>query len=218
MKGVFSWLLATAGLVVGIYFIPQLLTLALQSETPAAVVISRSMWPVLNRGDIIFIKKTTKEEVQVGTILIFRHGDGIAIHRVIRLNGDTIVTKGDANSKADEPITFEKVVGRLPTWWGREGKIPWIGKLVLLGRPEVSPKLDAPPAAEVPGMVGAFRRILGNPFALVLLVILPFTLLFALLAMEVMPRVGPGRRKRRWRQRRLERLRRRKIHTRFAFR
>ena len=132
MKALLSWLLATVGLVAGIYFVPQLLTLALHSETPAAVVVSRSMWPVLNRGDIIFIKGTSKEEVQVGTILIFKHGNGIAIHRVIRLRGDTIVTKGDANSKEDKPIIFEEVVGRLPNWWGREGKIPWVGNLVKM--------------------------------------------------------------------------------------
>ena len=156
--------------------------------------------------------------MQLGTILIFKHGNGIAVHRVIRLDGDIIVTKGDANPKEDEPITFGEVVGRLPTWWGREGKIPWVGKLVLLGAPEVSPSLEDQSQADALGIVGAFRRILGNPFALIVLVVLPLILLFALLAMEIVPRVGPGREKHRWRQRLLERMRRRRIPTKFAFR
>ena len=206
MKGAISLVLATAGVMVGFYFLPQLLTTVLNSEQPAAVVISRSMWPVLNRGDVVFIKGTALEEIQPGTILIFKHGKGIAIHRVVRLQGHIIVTKGDANSNEDEPIVYDDVVGRLPQLWGRYAKIPWVGTLPLMMASQGSVALPDEPSAGAPGLFGAFVNLIAKPLGLVILVIFPLALVLTVVAMEVVPRVGPGRKKRRWRQRRLQRL------------
>lgn len=206
MKGAISLVLATAGVMAGFYFLPQLLTLFLKSEQPAAVVVSRSMWPVLNRGDVVFIKGTTLEEIQVGTVLIFKHGNGIAIHRVVRLSGHILVTKGDANSNEDEPIVYDDVVGRLPQLGRRYAKIPWVGRLPLMMGPQGSYALPGETPASAPGMFGALAGLIHNPLGLVVLVIIPSGLVLTALAMEVIPRVGPGRRQRRWRQRRLQRL------------
>ena len=218
MKGLTFWFLAMAGIVAGIYFVPQLLTSTLNSETPAAVVISRSMWPVLNRGDIVIIKGTSREEIQEGTILIFRHGGGIAIHRVVRLTGETIFTKGDANPEEDEPITFEDVVGRLPTLWGHNAKIPWLGHIALLAGSRLSAPLEEEPAAKPTGVFGPFAGVINSPVALALLVVFPAGLFLMVVAMEIIPRVGPGRRKRRWRQRRMEWLAKRRPRAKLAYR
>ena len=217
MKGVILWVLLTAGVMAGIFLFPRVLTWTLKAEPAAAVVISRSMWPVLNRGDIVFVKATTREEIKVGTILVFKHGEGIAIHRVVRLSGDTIVTKGDANSKEDDPITFDDVVGRLPSVAGHYAKVPWAGKIPLLVGSNDSDPLVEDPSAEK-SMFGSFGKLIRNPFGLMLLVVFPGALLLTVVAMEVVPRVGPGRKRRRWRQRRLQRLGKRWARSRLAYR
>ena len=45
-------------------------------------------------------------------------------HRVVEISDDEIITKGDANNTADEPISREQVVGRVAF------SIPLVGYLV----------------------------------------------------------------------------------------
>ena len=103
MHRIIWWGAATACVIGAIYLLPVMLGAFLSTDTPTAVVVSPSMWPVLGRRDIVFIKETSPEEIKVGTVLVFHHGSGLAIHRVVLIDGDTIVTKGDANRTADSP-------------------------------------------------------------------------------------------------------------------
>lgn len=211
------WLLPIAGVVGGAYFLPQFLKGYLGTDTPTAVVISRSMWPVLNRGDIIFVKATTREEIHVGSIIIFRHSNGIAIHRVIRLSGDTIVTKGDANTEEDPPITFADVVGRNPVWFGGPGKIPLVGRLALLmGPAEVAVSQNGEPAPGPPSFVQFLVSYAKSPVGLAIMVVVPILMLSTVLFGEASTRLRGGRRLSRLHRQRLARLRKRWPRARLA--
>ncbi len=67
------------------------------------VVLSGSMQPLFNPGDIIFISRT--KEVRVGDIIAFREPSGkekvLITHRVINITEKGIKTKGDANEDPD---------------------------------------------------------------------------------------------------------------------
>ena len=80
-------------------------------------VLTGSMEPTISPGDEVIQRPTTFDEVKVGDIIIFqpRSGDPTLVtHRVVekRMGGvPRIVTKGDANGAADEPIKPGQVKG-----------------------------------------------------------------------------------------------------------
>ena len=101
-----------------------------------AVVLSGSMEPTLNIDDLIFVKE--QDSFQPGDIVVFQDGGSLTVHRLLSIDGETALTKGDANNVADEPISTEQlvgcVVGRLPKMGTvtRFLKTP-AGVLLLLG-------------------------------------------------------------------------------------
>lgn len=77
------------------------------------VVISGSMTPSLNVGDIIFVKKVKNNNYKFGDIVTYKGGDGKFItHRVKEVVDDKLITRGDANSTDDPIISKSIVVGK----------------------------------------------------------------------------------------------------------
>lgn len=94
------------------------------------VIISGSMQPELNIGDIVIVKDIS-EELEKGDIISFRQGQTVVTHRISRI--ETIgeqkqyKTRGDNNNTEDSgTIKQELIEGKVV------GKIPYIGKLTLL--------------------------------------------------------------------------------------
>jgi signal peptidase I len=211
MKNILWWILFVLGVIAAIWAVPQLLMRTLHSEYPTLTVISHSMYPALNRGDMILVKSTTLEEIQVGTVVVFRHADGLAVHRVVRISGDRIVTKGDGNPKEDNPITFDDVVGRVPTIGNNLVKIPLVGRISLMAGP---PNPDE--ALEEVGTLQQVGRYVWNPLGFTLLVLLPAVLFFGSLFSDALLFLSPNRRRKQLRKKRLERFKKRWPHARFA--
>ena len=88
----------------------------------AAVVLSGSMEPEFSKGDLIIVKET--EDFTLNDIVVFEDGASLVVHRIIGEGKDEIVTKGDANNVADEPISKTAVKGKVLFW------IPGAGNLV----------------------------------------------------------------------------------------
>lgn len=117
---------------------PVALTAApwLMGADDSFVVLTGSMSPSLEPGDIIFVDTKDAQDVRVGDVITFRTQRGssaVVTHRVIEvLEGQTGLqfrTRGDANEDADAfPVPSELVVGvyrfHLPVW----------GKLLILLR------------------------------------------------------------------------------------
>ena len=73
-----------------------------------------SMEDTLKIGDIIINKVIDSEDtINVEDIISYKEEDYIITHRVIEINGDEIITQGDANNTPDEPIKREQVIGKL---------------------------------------------------------------------------------------------------------
>ena len=70
-----------------------------------------SMEDGIHAGDYILIHKTSN--VKVGDVITFKKNNSFVTHRVIKKNGDSITTKGDANNVEDEDISTSDVVGKV---------------------------------------------------------------------------------------------------------
>jgi signal peptidase I len=204
MKNILWWLLFVFGVIATIYFIPQILTRTLNNENPTLTVISYSMYPALNRGDLILVQGTTPEEIEVGTVVVFRHAKGLAVHRVVEIDGDSIVTKGDANPEEDDPITYDDIVGRVPTIGDSLVKVPLVGRIALLTGPP-------PPgeSATTPSLLQQIGRYAWNPLGFSLLVLLPAVLFMSSISNDIMNALSSSRRRKHLRSKRLERLKKR---------
>ena len=84
-------------------------------------VISESMEPTIKVGDEIFIKLTN--EVEKNDIITFKADGGIITHRLVRIDGNDYITKGDNNDSEDKPITKNDIIGKVVF------KIPFLGKI-----------------------------------------------------------------------------------------
>lgn len=79
-------------------------------------VISGSMSPHYNIGDLIYVKEVPPEQVKIDDPITFVLNENlvVATHRVIEINPEKqyFVTKGDANSTADAtPVHFNNLIG-----------------------------------------------------------------------------------------------------------
>lgn len=97
-------------------------SLGLLSFYPS-VIISGSMRPAIEVGDMIILKKIKPEEVKVGDVIQFWRDEKTQVtHRVLEVVKDSstpyFITKGDANNVVDNPVPFQnvrgKVVARIP--------------------------------------------------------------------------------------------------------
>lgn len=69
-----------------------------------------SMMPTMEKGDIVIIK--IGDEIKENDIITYKSGNALITHRVIEINGDKIIAKGDNNNAEDEPINKEQVIGK----------------------------------------------------------------------------------------------------------
>ncbi len=91
------------------------------------LVLTGSMKPHINPGDLVLIGPG---HTKIGEIIAYiGPGRSIVVHRVIDIlhsgSHATIITKGDANTVADPPVSSSQVLGRLIF------KIPYIGLPIL---------------------------------------------------------------------------------------
>ena len=92
------------------------------------VVLSGSMEPTIETGSLCFIQKhVSYKSIKEKDIIAFRLKDGTLVtHRVIKVDKDGVVTKGDHNKDIDGGmVTSDTFVGKNIFW------IPKIGYVVV---------------------------------------------------------------------------------------
>lgn len=93
----------------------------------AYIISTESMQPTLNKGDVIIIKKTKKEDLKENDIITYKDKGEIITHRIVEIkpNGNKYITKGDNNiAKDEQSLSFEDIEGKLVL------KIPHLGNMV----------------------------------------------------------------------------------------
>ena len=89
-----------------------------------AVVLSGSMEPTIMVDELIIVK--AEENYGVDDIVVYQHGKMLVVHRIVEMNGETAITRGDANNTNDEPIDVARIKGRVI------GHLPNVGTLIRL--------------------------------------------------------------------------------------
>ncbi len=94
------------------------------------VVASGSMTGTIDVNDLVIVKIT--DEFEANDIITFMQDDYFVTHRVISSKGDEIITKGDANNVEDDPITMDKIVGRVTFILPFASILQTLGAVVLI--------------------------------------------------------------------------------------
>ena len=82
--------------LIGKYYIFQIATGSMEHE--------------LVPGDYIVVEKTKK--CKEGDIITYLENGYYITHRINKIDGDLITTKGDANTALDNPISKDKIIGK----------------------------------------------------------------------------------------------------------
>lgn len=90
-----------------------------------AIVLTGSMEPTLEINDFVIMKKPNS--IKLNDIVSYRQRNSNydVLHRVIKINNNVIVTRGDANNTDDKPIDISQVTGVYV------GKIKYIGNIII---------------------------------------------------------------------------------------
>ncbi len=100
------------------------------------VIMTGSMEPNITTNDLIVVKNT--EDYQVDDVVVYQSNGSLVVHRIIEVDGDKLITQGDANNVPDEPIEIKQVKGEVVKVIGGVGnlikftKSP-IGVFLILG-------------------------------------------------------------------------------------
>ena len=102
----------------------------------AGVVLSGSMEPELSVDDLIIVRRA--DEYNVGDVVVYRRRGSSVVHRIVIKDGKNVVTQGDANNAADEPISPSDISGRVVCSIPKAGRVVGffqspIGVIVILG-------------------------------------------------------------------------------------
>ena len=89
-----------------------------------AAVISGSMAPAFEVGDLLIYQSVKK--YQIGDMVAFQDKENdLVTHRIVEIDGDVVVTKGDANPIEDEPIEYNDIYGKVILI------IPKVGNIIM---------------------------------------------------------------------------------------
>ena len=90
----------------------------------AAVVMTGSMEPTININDFVILNRP--KDIKVNDIVSYKakSNKNEILHRVISINNDEVITKGDANNTEDKPINKNQITGVYI------GKIKYVGKII----------------------------------------------------------------------------------------
>ena len=89
-----------------------------------SVVLSGSMEPTLSVNDLVIVRAA--EPYAEGDVVVYQSGSSLVIHRIVRVEDEYVVTKGDANNTEDDPVSLSAVKGRMAF------AIPFLGLPVRL--------------------------------------------------------------------------------------
>ncbi len=90
-----------------------------------------SMWPALRDGQVVLVGPATFQTLRVGDVVLYRRGETLVLHRVVRRAGGVVWVQGDARPCPDGPLAPGALVGRVPRRLGdglRGRLVPWRGR------------------------------------------------------------------------------------------
>ena len=74
-------------------------------------VATGSMANTINIGDIVVVK--VNETFKENDIIVYKEENSFITHRVIKIDGQDLITRGDANNSEDKPIKSDQILGKV---------------------------------------------------------------------------------------------------------
>ena len=122
IKIVTDILLVIVLVIAAVLYIPRLMGLKTYK------VLSGSMEPKYHVGSVVYVEKSSFDDIEVGDVITFYINDNTVVtHRVIDKDNDTesFHTKGDANETEDGgSVAYDKVVGKVVL------NVPYLGYIL----------------------------------------------------------------------------------------
>lgn len=84
-----------------------------------SVVLTDSMKPEFSGGDLIIFSE--KDSYKEKDVVVFKDGRSSTVHRIIEIDGETVITKGDNNNTPDAPIEKSQIIGAV------DFSVPYVG-------------------------------------------------------------------------------------------
>lgn len=96
----------------------------------AYIIVTDSMKPNINTGDIVVIKKD-ESELKIGSVITYKNKNELVTHRIVQIketdNEKAYITKGDNNNVEDaEKVYAEQIEGNVVV------TIPYLGNIILI--------------------------------------------------------------------------------------
>lgn len=74
-------------------------------------VASGSMKPTIIENDVILVK--INDKIELDDIITYKKDDSYITHRVVDIQGDYYICRGDANNTNDDPVSKNMVLGKV---------------------------------------------------------------------------------------------------------
>ena len=87
-----------------------------------SVVLSGSMEPELQVNDMIIV--TAKDSYGVGDVVVYQSYGTLIVHRIISIDGEAVITRGDANQTPDPAIKLSDIKGEVVA------SVPYVGLIL----------------------------------------------------------------------------------------
>lgn len=94
------------------------------------IVASGSMSGTVDVNDMVIVKIT--DDFQVGDIVTYQADRYFVTHRIISINKDQIITKGDSNNTEDDPIGRDKIIGKVVAIFPFMAIFEILGAIILI--------------------------------------------------------------------------------------
>ena len=94
------------------------------------IVASGSMSGTVDINDMVIVKIT--DDYQVGDIVTYQADGYFVTHRIISINKNQIITKGDSNNTEDNPIEKSKIIGKVVAVFPFMAIFEILGAIILI--------------------------------------------------------------------------------------
>ena len=96
-----------------------------------------SMHPAIRSGEYVNVVPCAVAELRRGEVILASTGRGLTVHRIVRISGRQIVTRGDNSLRSDPAVDAASVIGRVAEVeqiTGESRKIDSSVKIITLAR------------------------------------------------------------------------------------
>jgi signal peptidase I len=82
------------------------------STSPKIKYSGKSMWPFLTEGDLL--SWSPVDNYQIGDVILFKDQKEFIIHRIVKIQNNQFVTKGDFSLCLDDlPLSNNQIIGKI---------------------------------------------------------------------------------------------------------